>query len=51
MQAMMKEWKEGREPAKGPQNGRINSCGIQGRTSLTEPPRGPVSRDFEKEKA
>lgn len=51
MQAMMKEWKEGREPKKGPQNGRINSCGIQGRTSLHEPSTGPISRDFGDAKA
>ena len=37
----MQTWKDGKEPKVGPQNGRINSCGIQGRTSLF---------DFEKEK-
>jgi NADH dehydrogenase (ubiquinone) flavoprotein 2 len=47
MTAMLKDWKDGKEPKKGPQNGRINSCGIEGRTSLHGESTGPVSRDFD----
>ena len=46
MTQLMKDWKAGKEPNVGPQNGRINSCGIEGRTSLFEEPYGPISRDF-----
>ena len=28
MTQLMKDWKAGKEPNVGPQNGRINSCGI-----------------------
>ena len=44
---MMQDWKDGKEPKKGPQNGRINSCGIEGRTSLYGESTGPIDRDFE----
>ena len=49
----MQDWKDGKEPKVGPQNGRINSCGIgeEGRTSLYGEPTGPISRDFAAEKA
>jgi len=51
MQAMMQDWKDGKDPKKGPQNGRINSCGIQGRTSLFGESTGPISRDFDSVKS
>lgn len=47
---MLKDWKAGIEPKKGPQNGRINSLGIQGRTSLFEIPHNPIDRDWAAEK-
>jgi (2Fe-2S) ferredoxin len=53
MQALMQDWKDGKEPKVGPQNGRINSCGIDKRTSLEDIPLGEaalVSRDFAGEK-
>ena len=50
MTQMMQDWKDGKEPKKGPQNGRINALGIEGRTSLFDEPRGPVTRDFGAEK-
>jgi NADH dehydrogenase (ubiquinone) flavoprotein 2 len=53
MQALMKEWKEGREPKTGPQNGRLNALGIEGRTSLFDIPLGDqacTDRDFAGEK-
>ena len=34
MTQLMQDWKDGKEPQVGPQNGRFNSCGIEGRTSL-----------------
>ena len=43
---MMQDWKDGKEPKKGPQNGRLNSIGIDGRTSLYDIPEGNISRDF-----
>ena len=46
MTQLMQDWKDGKEPKVGPQNGRINSCGIEGRTSLFEEPTGPITRDF-----
>ena len=46
----MQDWKDGKEPKTGPQNGRINSCGIEGRTSLYDEPEGPRTRDFAAEK-
>lgn len=50
MQEMMRKWKNGEEPQVGPQNGRINSCGIQGRTSLHQIPDSTFTRDFAAEK-
>ena len=53
MQSLMQDWKDGKEPAYGPQNGRINSLGIEGRTTLFDTPcdiTGPISRDFAAEK-
>ena len=38
MQAIMQKWKDGEEPAVGPQNGRKNALGIEGRTSLFDIP-------------
>ena len=52
----MQDWKDGKEPKKGPQNGRINSCGLgeEGRTSLFGEAKGdvqgPITRDFAAEK-
>ena len=51
MTQLMQDWKDGKEPQVGPQNGRINSCGIEGRTSLHGEPYGPITRDFAAEKA
>jgi hypothetical protein len=34
MQSLMQQWKDRKTPSIGPLNERINSCGIQGRTSL-----------------
>lgn len=45
----MQTWKEGKEPAVGPQNGRKNSLGIEGRTTLHHIPNdaeAQVDRDF-----
>ena len=50
MTQLMQDWKDGKEPKVGPQNGRINSLGIEGRTSLHGEPTGPISRDFAAEK-
>ena len=44
-------WKDGKEPTPGPQNGRFNSIGIQGRTSLFDFETPTHTRDFAKEKA
>ena len=40
MTQLMQDWKDGKEPKVGPQNGRINSCGLgpEGKTSLHEEP-------------
>jgi len=46
----MQDWKDGKEPQVGPQNGRKNSIGIEGRTSLHDEPYGPITRDFGAEK-
>jgi hypothetical protein len=46
----MKDWKEGKEPKIGPQNGRQHSMGPQGRTSLNEIPENPHSRDWTSDK-
>lgn len=50
MTQLMQDWKDGKEPQVGPQNGRINSCGIEGRTSLHEINETPITRDFAAEK-
>lgn len=36
--ALLEKWSAGEEPKKGPQNGRINSLGPMGRTSLESIP-------------
>ena len=48
MTQLMQDWKDGKEPKVGPQNGRINSCGLgeEGRTSLKTESTGPITRDF-----
>ena len=51
MTQLMQDWKDGKEPQVGPQNGRFNSCGIEGRTSLHGEPQGAITRDFAAEKA
>ena len=54
MTQLMQDWKDGKEPKVGPQNGRINSLGIEGRTSLFDIKEGPdalFTRDFAAEKA
>ena len=52
MTQLMQDWKDGKEPKVGPQNGRINSCGLgpEGKTSLHDEPYGPITRDFAAEK-
>ena len=45
---LMKKWKNGEEPTPGPQNGRINSLGPMGRTSLETIPDTVFDRDFAK---
>jgi NADH-quinone oxidoreductase subunit E len=50
MQNLMQQWKDGKTPKTGPQNGRLNSIGIQGRTSLFNFTTPIHTRDFEKEK-
>lgn len=49
--ALLESWKRGEEPKKGPQNGRINSLGPEGRTSLHTIPEGTHDRDFAAVKA
>lgn len=44
---LMKKWKAGEEPKVGPQNGRINSNGPMGRTSLETIPHINFDRDFD----
>lgn len=44
--ALLEKWQAGEEPAVGPQNGRINSLGPLGRTSLETIPEGAHDRDF-----
>ena len=46
MTELMQKWKNGEEPITGPQNGRINACGIQGRTTLETIPEGTIDRDW-----
>ena len=48
---ILKQWQAGQEPKKGPQNGRINSLGPMGRTSLDTIPEVLHDRDFEAAKA
>ena len=50
MQQLMKDWKAGKEPKVGPQNGRPNSMGPLGRTSLYEIPEVAHSRDWATDK-
>lgn len=45
--ALLKKWKAGEEPTPGPQNGRINSLGPEGRTCLESIPDSTFDRDFE----
>ena len=47
---ILKKWKAGEEPTPGPQNGRINSLGPMGRTSLEKIPEVLHERDFAAEK-
>ena len=47
---LLKKWEAGEEPTPGPQNGRINSLGPMGRTSLETMPDSTVTRDFAAEK-
>ena len=49
--ALLEKWSAGEEPAVGPQNGRINSLGPLGRTSLEEIPDARHDRDFVAAKA
>ena len=48
MTQLMQDWKDGKEPKVGPQNGRLNSCGPgeEGKTSLKGESTGPFTRDF-----
>ena len=46
MTQLMQDWKDGKEPEIGPQNGRKNSEGIDGKTTLMGESTGPISRDF-----
>lgn len=48
--ALLEKWKAGEEPKVGPQNGRINSLGPMGRTSLESIPDSVFTRDFVAEK-
>lgn len=50
MTQLMQDWKDGKEPKVGPQNGRINCLGIEGRTSLYGEYPGPIDRDWAAEK-
>ena len=47
---LLKKWQAGEEPTPGPQNGRINSLGPMGRTSLETIPDSIFNRDFAAEK-
>lgn len=44
--ALLEKWSAGEEPTKGPQNGRINSLGPMGRTSLETIAEAKHDRDF-----
>ena len=48
--ALLEMWKNGEEPTPGPQNGRINSLGPMGRTSLESIPDSVFDRDFSAER-
>ena len=43
---LLRKWKAGEEPQVGPQNGRINSLGPEGRTSLETIPEVLYERDY-----
>ena len=43
---LLRKWKAGEEPKVGPQNGRINSLGPLGRTSLETIPETLHTRDY-----
>jgi len=47
---LLETWKRGEEPTPGPQNGRKNSIGPEGRTSLYDIPEVLFERDFAAEK-
>ena len=47
---LLKDWKAGKEPKIGPQNGRQHSLGPQGRTALFEIPHTTIDRDWAGEK-
>ena len=50
MTNLLQQWKDGETPKTGPQNGRINSEGIQGRTTLFDIPQDVAfERDWEGE--
>ena len=51
MTQLMQDWKDGKEPSVGPQNGRINACGWDKRTSLENIQEKATTRDFAAEKA
>ena len=47
MTNLLQKWKDGETPETGPQNGRKNSLGIEGRTTLTDIPQDVAhSRDW-----
>ena len=48
MKALLDAWKAGKPVKTGPQNGRVNSEGILGRSCLKEPPSLPEFRDIGK---
>jgi len=48
---VLESFKAGKPLPYGPQNGRKTCEGIQGKTSLLEPPRGPFAPNLEKEDA
>ena len=50
MTQLMQDWSDGKTPKTGPQNGRINALGIEGRTTLHEIPEGNIDRDWAAEK-
>lgn len=44
---IVEKLRNGEKPSFGPQNGRLNSCGIQGKTTLLKEPSGPFCRDLD----